>query len=37
MNKNQFFNLDLNEENKFWNKCQYECVQSFSDYIQGLF
>ncbi len=26
----------MNEENKSWPKCQYECVQSFSEYTQGL-
>ncbi len=25
----------MNEENKCWTKCQFECVQSFSEYIQG--
>ena len=33
------FKLDLNlinEENKIWSKCQYECVQLFSEYTQGL-
>ena len=32
------FNLDINvmnEETKFWPKCQYECVQAFSEYTQG--
>jgi hypothetical protein len=33
-----FFLLDLNvmsEENKSWSKCQFECVQAFSEYTQG--
>jgi hypothetical protein len=25
----------MNKENKSWTKCQYECVQSFSEYTQG--
>ncbi len=25
----------MNEENRSWPKCQYECVQSFSEYTQG--
>jgi len=25
----------MNEENKFWPKCQFECVQAFSEYTQG--
>ena len=26
----------MNEENKWWSKCQFECVQSFSEYSRGL-
>ncbi len=36
--KSNFFELDLNvmnEQNKFWTKCQFECVQAFSEYTQG--
>ena len=25
----------LNDENKSWSKCQFECVQAFSQYTQG--
>ena len=25
----------MNEENKSWTKCQFECVQSFSEYTQA--
>ncbi|CAF1274475.1 unnamed protein product [Adineta ricciae] len=25
----------MNEETKFWPKCQYECVQAFSEYAQA--
>ncbi|CAF1676729.1 unnamed protein product, partial [Adineta ricciae] len=25
----------MNEETKFWPKCQYECVQAFSEYTQA--
>ncbi|CAF1350905.1 unnamed protein product [Rotaria sp. Silwood1] len=29
-------NLNLiNEDNKLWSKCQYECVQAFSEYTQA--
>jgi hypothetical protein len=26
----------MNEENKFWTKCQFECVQTFSEYTQSI-
>ncbi|CAF3484197.1 unnamed protein product [Rotaria sp. Silwood1] len=25
----------INEDNKLWSKCQYECVQAFSEYTQA--